>query len=268
MSKYQILDYDLVDDLCLISGNIDAISRNISPVRAEKLGPVLELLHIKSKEADVLIRSLALDKSRFSSIIPQIFRNEMHSRYSMGKQSLGLSSIERLGESSNWTKFAIDVKAATVASGFSVAASAEIVAAIGEFFSNVLEHSKNSETGYVAYSGEEGTFEFVVADSGIGVLQSLKSNPAFTKLADSGRAIELALTEGISSSEQEGRGHGFRPVFVGLANISDELRFRSGDHGHMVRRTNAGGIDARTIQLANLNGFFCSVVCSLQARLF
>jgi anti-sigma regulatory factor (Ser/Thr protein kinase) len=268
LSSYQVLNYDLVDDLCLFSGDINAISEKLLPMRAERLGPMLELLHIKPKEAEVLIRSKAIDAYRFSSIVPKIFGDEMFFRHLNGSRSLGLSSVRMLSEGPNWTKFAIDVKAATLASGFSAAAGSEIVAAVGEFFSNVMEHSESSETGYVAYSGEEGIFEFVVADSGIGVLQSLKSNPAFANLADSGRAIELAITEGISSSVEAGRGHGFRPVFVGLANISDELRFRSGDHGHMVQRAGTVGIDARTIQLANLKGFFCSVVCSLQARIF
>jgi len=43
--------------------------------------------------------------------------------------------------------------------------------------------------------------------------------------------LRLALTDGVSRYGKEAkRGAGFRPIFVGLANLAGSLRFRTGDH--------------------------------------
>lgn len=43
--------------------------------------------------------------------------------------------------------------------------------------SNIYEHSGRPGTGLAAFRVGEGVFEFAVADSGIGVLESLKPAP-------------------------------------------------------------------------------------------
>jgi hypothetical protein len=45
----------------------------------------------------------------------------------------------------------------------------------------IYEHSQAPQTGIVAFRARSGTFEFVVCDSGIGVLQSLTSCPEFSE---------------------------------------------------------------------------------------
>lgn len=111
---------------------------------------------------------------------------------------------------------------------------------------------------------DRGTAKIIVADRGVGVLSSLKSNPAYAHLNDHGRAIELVLSEGISRYyDEEGHGFGFRPLFVGLANIARNLRFRSGDHAREIVRTPGGPLISRTYELAPLPGFFCSVTCAV-----
>ncbi|MCW0018962.1 ATP-binding protein [Rhizobium sp. BT-226] len=161
-----------------------------------------------------------------------------------------------------WTDMVNRLKRWSVNAGFSSDHSGKFVAAIGELWGNVVEHSQRSDTGYVAFNLEPGRFEFVVADHGVGVLASLKSNPVYAHLTDHGRAIELILSEGVSRYFTErGHGFGFRPLLIGLANIARELRFRSGDHGREVIRTLGGSPASRTYELASLPGFFCSVTC-------
>ncbi|NKM22034.1 hypothetical protein GFM01_30585 [Rhizobium laguerreae] len=163
-----------------------------------------------------------------------------------------------------WIDAANRIKRLSVEAGFSVDHSGKFVAAIAELMGNILDHSQRPETGYVAFHVEPRKLEFVVADRGIGVLSSLNSNPEYTKLADHGRAIELALSEGISRyPREEGHGFGFRPLFVGLANIARSLRFRSGDHCREVARHSDGPPQSRTYELAALNGFFCAVTCEV-----
>jgi hypothetical protein len=160
-----------------------------------------------------------------------------------------------------WTDFAIRAKRAAENAGFSKNLGGQLVAAIGELYGNVIDHSQRTGTGYAAWSASPGRFEFVVADQGIGVLESLRSNPTYAYLSDHGSALELAIKENVSRYAEPGHGFGFRPIFVGLANISRIIRFRSGDHGHLIVRSSDDGIAARTIQLASLPGMFCSVLC-------
>ncbi|WP_045024843.1 hypothetical protein [Agrobacterium arsenijevicii] len=163
-----------------------------------------------------------------------------------------------------WTEMITRLKRLSISAGFSNDHSGKFLAAIDELWSNVVDHSKRSETGYIAFSLERGRFEFVVADHGVGVLASLKSNPSYAQLTDHGRAIELVLSEGVSRHYTEaGHGFGFRPLFVGLANIARNLRFRSGDHAREITRTDGGAPASRTYELAFLPGFFCSVICAV-----
>lgn len=156
------------------------------------------------------------------------------------------------------------LKRLSIKAGFSNDHSGKFLAAIDELWNNVVDHSQRDETGYIAFSLEPGRFEFVVADHGIGVLASLKSNPDYAHLNDHGRAIELALSEGVTRYyTEDGHGFGFRPLFVGLANIARGLRFRSGDHARELIRTGDGPPVSRTYELAHLPGFFCSVTCSV-----
>ncbi|MBC2773378.1 hypothetical protein H6M51_10915 [Rhizobium sp. AQ_MP] len=148
--------------------------------------------------------------------------------------------------------------------GFSYDHTGKFVAAIGELWSNIIDHSQKIDTGYIGLKLTPGLFEFVVADHGVGILASLNSNPKHESLRDHGRAIELALSEGVSRyDDREGHGYGFRPLFTGLANIARDLRFRSGDHARVITRVDSGQPEARTYQLAPLTGFFCSVTCTL-----
>lgn len=113
------------------------------------------------------------------------------------------------------------------------------------------------------FAAAPGVFEFVVGDHGVGVVDTLRTNPRFANLNDAGTALELALSEGVSRHTEVGRGLGFRPLFVGLANISHAMRFRTGDHAREITRNKDRDILSRTLQKSRLPGFVCSVHCRL-----
>jgi hypothetical protein len=103
--------------------------------------------------------------------------------------------------------------------------------ALGELQDNVFEHSGRPESGVVAYAAGNGAFEFVVADAGRGVLASLRENPEFAGLEESGAALRVAVSDGASRhARSTGRGYGIGQLFRALAHDAAELRFRSGDH--------------------------------------
>ncbi len=138
----------------------------------------------------------------------------------------------------------------------------QLVAAMRELESNVHEHAEAPDSGVIAYRAEAGAFEFVVADQGIGILQSLRSSGEYEHLRDEGNALREALTEGVSRHGRDvGRGLGFRPMFRGLVDLYGELRFRSGDHALTMDGVGPDVATARVAQKARMPGFFASVRC-------
>ncbi len=161
-----------------------------------------------------------------------------------------------------WMGFQLAAQRAAGAMGFHRRTAAQFAAALGEMFSNVHEHSGAPSSGIAAFMCGRDAFEFAVADSGIGVRESLRSCADYAYLADDGKALRLALTDGVSRyGAQSGRGKGFRPIFVGLANLSGVLRFRSGDHSLVIDGQKIGDMSAVTAQKAPIPGFLVSVTC-------
>src|SRR3546814_16884550 len=67
--------------------------------------------------------------------------------------------------------------------------SSDLIGAMGEMQDNVYEHSGAAHTGLVAYAVTDCSFEFVVADRGMGVLETLRQNPDYEHLPDAGAAL-------------------------------------------------------------------------------
>lgn len=222
------------------------------------MGALLELAHVLPIEND---DQYWLHDDRFQEVLNAKSNGGRY--YKEGGFQVGFVYVsDFISDETIETDFYIRARRAAESTGFQKIEAAQFVAAIAELYNNVIEHSGAISSGYVAFAAYENCFEFVVADSGVGVLESLKSNLEFANLRDSGSALELALTEGISCQDSDaGRGQGFRPIFVGLANVSESLRFRSGDHGREILRLPDGSIPAVTRQKPEITGFFCSVKC-------
>lgn len=166
--------------------------------------------------------------------------------------------------STAWTAFGIAAQKAAVTAGFANKTAGQLVGAILEMQSNIYEHSEASQTGLLAFRAAPGTFEFTAADHGIGVLESLRGGSAHKNLTDHGAALQLTLTEGCSRfGDGTGRGMGFRPLFVGLANLRGSLRFRSGDHTLIIEGNHPTLVMARLVQKPLLRGFLASVRCTI-----
>lgn len=222
------------------------------------LGAFLELVHVlRIKYSD----QNWLHDNRFQPVL--IAKTNGRRCYLEGELHLGFLHVsDFFKDEAVEIDFYIRARRAAEFAGFKKTEAAQFVAAIVELYSNVVEHSKAVASAYVAFAAYDNCFEFVVTDSGVGVLQSLTSSSKFSHLSDSGSALELALTEGISRHDGDAdRGRGFRPIFLGLANVSESLRFRSGDHAREMRRLTDGSILAVTSQKPELSGFFCSVRC-------
>ena len=165
-------------------------------------------------------------------------------------------------EETIWTGFGLAAQKAATAAGFPKQIAAQLTAALGELHSNVYEHSGAPKTGLIAFRAQTNRFEFVVADCGIGILESLRSCAEYTTLCDYGEALRLALSDGVSRyGRAVGRGQGFRSLFIGLANLNGALRFRSGDHALLIDGQNPSLMTARPAQKPPIPGFLVSVIC-------
>ena len=233
-----------------------------------RLGPLLELLHLSESGrmprlgnwlapngAAPMIAALAQDRESWTA--PQ----DQHAGFIRAVRH-GPDGDNRL------TGFLMRAKrAGQEVAGLPAAVSGQLVAAMEELENNIHEHADAPETGMLAYRAEPGAFEFVVADRGIGVLRSLRRCATYAALPDEGKALEAALTDGVSRhGPDSNHGHGFRPIFTGLMNLHGELRFRSGDHAVTMDGTSPTLATSRIAQKAPIDGFFASVRCHAGPR--
>ena len=249
----ETLSFDLVDDIRLAVDNGDLSLGDLPAIKTQSIGAFLELAHVLPIDSGP---QHWLHDNRFQPVLRA--KKNVERCYLDSGLHLGFVPVEEFNNDETIeTEFYIRARRAVAFAGFQKAEAAQFVAATVELYSNVIEHSGSAAGAYVAFAAYENCFEFVVADTGIGLLESLKSNPKYDGLDDSGSALELALTEGVSRhAGNSGRGRGVRPIFVGLANVSDSLRFRSGDHVRELRRLEDGSIPAVTRQKSQLPGFF------------
>jgi hypothetical protein len=257
------LSFKVVDDLGLAAERmrLPASPANGGQYSASAIGPFLEAYHL-------------INGGLFSREVA----NRWISTGSLGELAAALRTANRAWTSGNgetaflrgtygdditpWHTFARQAKGAAMGAGLPKAWAAQMVAALGEIRSNFEEHSGAAETGIAYFHTRPGLFEFVVSDHGAGVLASLSSAPEYHDLQSHGEALRLTLTEGASRfGFQAGRGFGFRPLFVGLANRRATLRFRSGNAALEIDGASPTLVTARIAERPVLRGFFVSVTC-------
>lgn len=252
-------DYGLVDGL----GR--ARQRAIEPrldgktFRAAAVGPVVELANLVAGEAlESLRASPWFEEGTLTSVFDALLAKRVQWLDRDGRR--GLVSASGLEDEHHLSSFKIDAHKAALGAGFKAAPL--LVAAMGELIGNVIDHSEASETGIAVFAARPGAFEFVVADTGIGVLTSLTKNPEHARLQDEGTALSAVIESGVSRFGRDtGHGNGFRPIFERLADMTGELRFRSGDYALSLDGQFGNRIGRQIAQKPRLSGFFAAVLC-------
>jgi hypothetical protein len=175
-----------------------------------------------------------------------------------------IRAVRRGPDGDNWlTAFLMDAqRAARDVACLPGTTPGQLAAAMEELENNIHEHSDAADTGILAFRAARGVFEFVAADRGLGILTSLQRCSLYAALSDHGKALQSALTDGTSRFGSDSRrGHGFRPIFVGLVNLHGSLRFRSGDHALLMDGTSPDLTTAQIAQKPPMDGFFASICC-------
>ncbi|MGH9351046.1 MAG: hypothetical protein ACRD2G_02625 [Terriglobia bacterium] len=258
------LTFGLVDGLAFAAarGRLD-VTQLPRPYALENLGPLLELFHLAAGgRLPDPTEGGWLDLNGAAVMIAAL-REKRERWFSSAGRRMGLIRVVR-GDpdgDNRFTAFLMDAKrAARDVARLPGTTPGQLAAAMQELESNIHEHSGAADTGLLAFQAGPGEFEFVAADRGIGILASFQSSSMYASLVDHGKALELALTDGISRfGEDKGRGHGFRPIFLGLVNLWGSLRFRSGDHALTMDGTSPILTTAQLAQKATIDGFFVSI---------
>ena len=258
-------DFAILDDLAFAAERGRLLDDSeIATCISQEIGPVVELASIS--QSYLLPTPQAAPWLMLDGLAPmvQALDNGIASWICPESRLMGFlrTSTSFPQDEKLWTSFGISAQSAATSAGFPRSIARQLVAAMGELHSNIYEHSQASNTGVVAYRANSGSFEIVVSDNGIGVLESLRSGSDHRSLRDHGEALRLTLTNGISRyGSNSNRGFGFRPLFIGLANLNGTLRFRSGDHALLIDGQNPTLSTARPAQKSALKGFFASISC-------
>lgn len=255
------LDFRAIDDLAFAveRGRLGA-PPSVS-FTCDQLGPLLELHQLSMTGYEQLsLNSDWLDLNSFDELGAPLISAAPSWRAT--DHSIGLLKTTHSATETHWASFAIDAKRAAMTAGLPRSWASQMVAAMGEFRSNIVEHSAAEATGLAVYRSTKDCFEFAVSDCGVGLLSTLREAPGYRALSDHGEALRLALTEGASRyGPEQGRGYGFRPLFTGLANRRASLRFRTGSAALVIDGINPSLVRAQLARKARIGGFLVSVTC-------
>jgi hypothetical protein len=173
-----------------------------------------------------------------------------------------LGTFKWLPGEDRWGAFRLSAHKAALAAGLPAQVVRRLMGAMGEIRDNVLEHSQAVESGLLTFLSRPGSFEFSVADCGIGALASLRTNIQYAHLRDEGEALECALSDGESRfGRAAGRGTGFSQLFKSLASLNASLRFRSGDHALTIEGRSPTLVNAHVAKKPLAPGFICTMHC-------
>ncbi|MEQ8694887.1 MAG: hypothetical protein RIC85_06225 [Gammaproteobacteria bacterium] len=262
------LTFDSVDDLVAAhsKGRLAAL-RPDPPFTVVRVGPLVELmLQPPLASGELNVHSSWLD-----------FTSQGQLRQALGTGAptwLGAGDLQgcmrtvfdllKPEPNSHRTRFLMAARRAAENAGFPRSVAQCLAAAVREMESNIHEHSQRSHTGVIAYRAGHSEFEFVVADGGVGVLATLREAPEYRNLSDHGTALYTALQQGASRYGRTAhRGAGFRDLFMGLAMLNADLRFRSGNHALTIRGSRPELKSAQLAQKPYYQGFLMSAVCRL-----
>jgi hypothetical protein len=228
MCAFSLMSLQTADDLLwqAVAGRLPKLGA-ITLARSGRIGPLVELAMATTALPDAY-RGVVVEAPVFHQVERALREGLISGAGARDRAGVfPLSRAERLA----WEQWAKHAENATVAAGLTKGLVGGLMGALGELQDNVFEHSGRPESGVVVYAANNGAFEFVVADGGRGVLASLRENPEFSLLPDSGAALRVAVSDGASRhARSTGHGYGIGQLFRALAHDAAELRFRSGDH--------------------------------------
>jgi len=141
-----------------------------------------------------------------------------------------------------------------------------MASAFADMADNIIQHSVfGTQRGLMALWPTQvrpKEVAFTIADVGIGALQSLSSNPQYSELSSSRKALDLICRNKASRRVNQGEGQGYNDLFIALASYNGLVRVRSGDGVFSIQRE-IGRIEPQTASLHQTPGLQLSVECRI-----
>ncbi len=254
------LGFNHVDGL--IRAYLRGTAPNVGPsgFRLDTIGPLVELCQFDPARITGFTSDLAwLDLAGQTDFVVALRAGR--TRWLSNDGAFGYLSGAELACESTLQHFKTEPHLAGLKAGLPSATAGQIGAAFGELIGNIIDHSAAIPSGIAAFRAKSGAFEFVVSDRGIGPLASLTSCAAYASMSDHGEALQAIIENGVSRfGAGTGHGHGFRPIFEKLADMSGQLRFRSGDAALSLDGRFGDKVKLQVVQKPLISGFCASVV--------
>lgn len=259
------LTFELVDDLAFAAQRGQGrLESHVVATKPTLLGPLIEYVWLRRR-----LPLPSLTTAQSTPLTDEFRRFASTTSHAAGSLNDGAvqdfihvpASFDGF-RSTAWVTFMSRMRFAAEAHGFSTPQATGLVAALGEMASNAFEHSQKPETAIAAFRTETSIFEFVVADAGIGAAASLRLSPEFQHIHDTGEALKLCITDGVSRHGHDAkRGHGFQELFSRLADFNARVRIRSDDQVVDLRGDCLGPRLAIPAGRAPMRGFLVSTQC-------
>lgn len=259
------LTFEVVDDLVGAHARGRLTEQARTRYAAAEVCPLIELMFEKTNgRSGPLLRSAWLDDETQIDLRMALSGRQNSWLDQAGRRGFLRTIFDPLNEDDDVqrNRFLMAARAAAEAAGLDKRTAQCLAAALRELESNIHEHSGRAASGILAFQSQPTLFEFVAADGGVGVLATLREAEEFGDLADHGLAMHAALQENVSRHGRgSGHGLGFRDLFLGLAHLNADLRFRSGDHALLISGPQPELKTARLAQKTPFQGFLAAVRC-------
>jgi anti-sigma regulatory factor (Ser/Thr protein kinase) len=255
------LTFPFLDDVLLLPPHERL--KKISQSSFYRIGPLVEYAIIDEAAPVVLQQANSQNAQRLLKTMNVVSEARIETSSNAKKVEFMRLPLNEASCCDNaWVSFFMRLHNAAKKAGLQSTFTGQLAGTFEEMVGNAVEHSDHPETGMAGYRWEQGEFEYVVADKGIGIMRSLKKHPDYQGVSDDGQALETALTDGVScKGRQASRGRGFNRLILNIASRNSFLRFRSGDHCHTVDGTKPTPLRATSQLCSTLQGFHISVVC-------
>ena len=175
-------------------------------------------------------------------------------------ESFALSTQDDL-VSEAWELFEVRFNRSAQRAGLSRSIADLLQVALHEMVDNAISHSYADLLIISAYHALDGFVQFCVADTGIGVYESLRTCPEHARITTDSEAIRRAITDGVSRFGRGNGGWGFRQVFKAVASQWGFLRFRSGEGCVSIDGKDCDSDKGTQLFLSPLRGFHVTISC-------
>lgn len=161
----------------------------------------------------------------------------------------------------NWRLYQDRFRRAATEHGFKSNLAAALSMALAEMADNVHQHAGGGR-GFAVFQVADRCVHWCVADTGRGVLASLRSTERWKTLKNAQEGLVAACRDGATSRAGMTNGNGFRQVERSLASLNGRLRFRSDDALLELSGT-SGALESRLRSSPQLPGLQIAASCAL-----